>query len=215
MHEGESMFQDRFDAGMRLAKLLAHYKNKKECVIIAIPRGGVEIGAQIAHELHLLLDVILVKKIGAPDNPEFAIGAVSIDDEVVDPFYENHPAYRDYVQQEKKRIRQLLYKRYEHYRAVCPTINVRDKTVIVVDDGIATGQTLFLVLALLQKQKPHKIIVALPVCSPQAVHDLRTRADELHCVITPEHFWGISQWYLRFPQVEDEQAVELLRKANQ
>ena len=213
--KGESMFQNRFDAAHQLAKLLANYRNQKNTVIIAIPRGGVEIGAQLAQELHLPLDVILVKKMGAPDNPEFAIGALTIDDESIDPLYESNPFYRDYLMHEKKRLRELLQKRYELYRAVQKTIDLKNKTIILVDDGIATGQTLSMALIFLKKQQPEKIIVALPVCAAQAVHDLRMRCDKLYCVVTPENLWGISQLYLSFAQVEDDQAVELLRKAQQ
>src|SRR3989339_68898 len=151
------IFKDRFTAGKLLAKELKKYKNKKDAVVLAIPRGGLQVGYSIAKELNLNLDIILTKKISYPGNPEYAIGAVSLKEEIID----NKEVPKEYIKNEIKNIRKTLKERYKKYNT--RQINVKNKIVILVDDGIATGKTMLLTIDLIKKQKPKKLIVVVPV----------------------------------------------------
>jgi predicted phosphoribosyltransferase len=217
--------KDRYDAGARLAKELSQYKDDPEHVIIlAIPRGALEIGYVLSQRLHAPLDVILSKKIGAPSNPEFAIGAVNhLGHYVLDPRYEamarNDNSLRSYVQKEVRKIRELLVQRYREYRG--PNAEpfehaVAGKTVIIVDDGVATGRTMFSAIDLLRSapRPAAKIVVAVPVGSEDVVQELREKADEVVCLGTPEPFLAVGRWYQKFDQVEDSEAIRLLHEAN-
>lgn len=208
------MFKDRYDAAQQLALRLQEYKDKNDVIIIAIPRGALEIGYVLAQDLHAPLDVIFAKKIGAPGNPELAIGTVSMDQVLLAPEYKNDPRIAEYVEREVKKLRALLSERIKKYRPDKPPLNVKDKVVILVDDGVATGNTLKLAIQLIQEQKPKKLIVAVPVGPLSTIERLKRKADEVVCLLMPGGFIGISQFYSRFPQVEDEQAVELLNRAN-
>lgn len=205
------MFIDRVDAAEQLAKKLEKYANNPDAVIIAIPRGGLELGAVLAQKLHLPLDVLFSKKIGYPGNPEFAIGAITQDDVIIDPLFANRPDMQEYIAAETKRIRQLLHERRQKYRGDQKPLDVKNKIVIVTDDGIATGNTMLLTLKALKKLQPKKLIVALPVGPPERVAHLKKIADEVHCLLTPEHFFGVGQAYRHFGQVEDADAIRLLQ----
>jgi predicted phosphoribosyltransferase len=206
------MFKDRVDAAHQLAKLLAGYKNALDTLIVAIPRGGVVIGAELAKELHLPLDILLVKKIGAPGQEELAIGATDMQEYVLDPFYQNLPAYQEYIKKRVSELRDLLQKRTEAYRAVCPTKSWKQKTIILVDDGVATGQTMQLALHHARKEDARKVIIALPVCALEAYNELKNESNNIYCLSVPDYFVGVSRWYQRFDQVDDAQAIALLAK---
>ncbi len=206
------MFSDRYDAANQLLGSLEQYKNNKDVVVIAIPRGALEIGYVLAKDLNAPLDVVFSKKIGAPGQPELAIGALTQDAEVIDPIYQAE--YPEYIQAEKKRIRELLKERYKKYHGDAKPIDLKDKIVIVTDDGIATGKTFLLALDHIKKQKPKKIIVAVPVAPTDIIEKLKKKADEVICLLTPATFLSIGQFYRSFDQVEDERAIDLLREAN-
>lgn len=205
------MFKDRYDAAQQLLASLQEYKNRDDVVILAIPRGALEIGSVLARELHAPLDVIFTKKIGAPGQPELAIGSVGLDVEYINPYYKK--VYPDYIEQEKEQVRTLLKERYQKYRGDRPAVSLRDKVVILVDDGIATGSTVLLALDEIKKQKPKKVIVAIPVGPHDALELVKQKADKVICLLTPDIFWAISQFYQNFPQVGDEQAITFLREA--
>lgn len=210
-----NLFQDRLDAARQLQKKLLQYKNAKDTVLLAIPRGGLELGHLLAKELHLPLDIILSKKIGYPGNPEFAIGAVSLDRMVVNERYiESGEVSKDYIDHEVQRLQSLLQERYKKYRGKKAPPSLEGKTVIVVDDGVATGQTLLLTLTLLREQRVKKIVVAIPVGPLHTVEKLKAHADEVICLLTPEDFHAIGQFYIRFDQVEEETAIRLFQEAN-
>ncbi len=204
------MFEDRYDAAQQLAQLLQKYKDNKDVVIIAIPRGALEIGFVLAQELNAPLDVIFVKKIGAPSNQELAIGTVSINQESIDPAYKE--AHKDYIAHQVTTLRALLVKRSKQYRGDTPPLTLKDKIVILVDDGIATGHTLNLAVQLIKQQHPKKLVVAVPVGPPDTIKSLDV--DEVICPLRPEYMLAIGRSYKRFPQVEDEQAIALLNEAN-
>ncbi|MGE0010108.1 MAG: phosphoribosyltransferase [Candidatus Babeliales bacterium] len=208
------VFEDRFHAGHLLAKKLAQYKNNKDVVIIAIPRGALEIGYVLAKELHAPLDVAFIKKISAPGQPEFAIGAVSMDAMVIAPEYAHIPGIQEYAQQQAAQIRDLLQERSMLYHREVKPQSLQDKTVIVVDDGVATGRTLLLTLDLIKEQKPQKIIVALPVGPKHTIDAIKQKADEVICVHVPEQFLSVGQFYKNFAQVQDYVAIDLLKRAN-
>ena len=210
------MFNDRFDAAYQLANHLQQYKNNSNTLILAIPRGALEIGAILAKELQLPLDVILTKKIGYPGNPEYAIGAVSLDNVIVDKrALEFSGEMEAYLKQEIAKIRKQLQERSVAYHKNKPLHSLTDKTVIVTDDGIATGKTLEATIDLIKKNHPKKIIVAVPVASKEALHIIKKKVDEVICLLVPEIFMGVSQWYRNFEQVDDEQAIALLQGSTQ
>ena len=210
-----NLFQDRLDAARQLAGPLQKYKNKPDTLLLAVPRGGLELGHLLAKELHLPLDIVLSKKIGYPNNPEFAIGAVSLDHHIVEErFLQTGEVSPQYIDQEVKRLQALLKERNLQYHGNKAPPSLKGKTVIVVDDGVATGQTLLLTLTLLREQGVKKIVVAIPVGPPHAIETLKEHADEVICLITPENFYAIGQFYARFDQVEEEQAIRLFKEAN-
>ena len=207
------MFLDRYDAGGRLAARLKGYEGRKDAVVLAVPRGGVVVASVVALELRLELDVILTKKIGHPYNPEYAVGSVSltgeeIDQEVVD-FEGILPSY---LSREIERLRQALRERYDLYRGGRQPVPLAGRTAIIVDDGAATGLTLMEAVSAARRDGAAKVVVAIPVGSTTAVERLRSRADEVTCLETPDYFFAIGQFYEEFEAVEDEEAIRLLER---
>lgn len=200
------MFKDRQDAGRQLAQKLAKYKDSG-AVVLAVPRGGVAVGYEVAKELNLTLDIILSKKIGHPLNPEFAIGSVSPETEVIDK-YPN--ISEEYVQNEIHRIRKALEEKRMLYDGKYPPLSLDQKIVIVVDDGIATGKTLLATLQLLKKRKAAKIVVATPVVPFSVVHSFELAADEFVYLRADETFPGVGAFYVDFRQVTDEEVILML-----
>jgi predicted phosphoribosyltransferase len=203
------LFVDRAEAGLALARALEHYRGS-DALVVAIPRGGVAVGHALAGELGLPLDVVLAKKIGHPMNREFAIGAATLDDHVVD---EHADVPERYVREEVDRIRQQMRQRSVLYRGERPPPVLRDRTVIVVDDGVATGHTLLATIDLLRKAKPRWIVVAMPVVPPSFVQKGRERADEFVHLMAPADFMGVGQFYENFSTVDDEDVVHLMNDA--
>lgn len=208
-------FKDRFDAARQLVPKLQHYADKPNTIIIAIPRGGLQLGSVLSHDLNLPLDIMLVKKIGYPGNSEYAIGAASLTHEVVNEEYAHNARFKEHIAQEIKSIRALLKERSELYRANRSACSLKDKTVIVVDDGVATGATLLASIELIKQEKPAKIVVALPVCPAGTLDILQQHVDEVVCLLVPRVFYGVGQFYEDFEQVDDKQAIYLLHKAKQ
>lgn len=208
------MFHDRHDAAVRLAGRLRAYRGRRDVVILAIPRGGLPIGAELARRLGLGLDVILTKKIGHPHSPEFAIGAVSLGGETVDAALaarEGIPA--DWLAAEIERIREGLRERYRRYHGSGEPPSVAGRTVILTDDGAATGRTMLAAVDLLRRQGAARIVAALPVAPPETVALLETRADEVVCLEAPSSFMAIGEYYDDFTQVSDGEAAALLKLA--
>tara|TARA_R110000765_G_scaffold238296_1_gene340984 strand:- start:23945 stop:24586 length:642 start_codon:yes stop_codon:yes gene_type:complete len=206
------MFRDRIDAGRQLSEKLMKFK-EEDVVVLAIPRGGLPLGAIVAKTLEAPLDVALTKKIGHPSNKEFAIGAVSLDDIVLT---NTMGVTQGYITEETKHIREKLLKRYDEYYKKRLPQNVKNKTVIIVDDGIATGNTLLATIELVSKQRPKKIIVAIPVAPNSAIKKLENtqKIDEVICLQVPYNFQAVGQFYEDFYQVSDQEAIQILEEAN-
>lgn len=206
------MFRDRIEAGNRLAEKLMHYKNK-DVVVLAIPRGGLPLGAIVARALNAPLNVALSKKIGYPGNKEFAIGAVSMEDVVLNKAVQ---VPVEYLENEASLIRKSLAKKYKHYYKNFEPEKLKDKTVILIDDGVATGNTLFVTISLIANQDPAGIVVAIPVAPPSVINKLTnfTEVDEVICLETPYDFRAVGQFYEDFSAVSDEEAIDLLEESN-
>ena len=204
-------FNDRFDAGEQLAGRLQKYA-KTYAIILAIPRGGVETGYAIATSLHLPLNVVLTKKIGYPGQEEYAIGAVSLTGIVLNP---DIKLPQSYIDSETARIRKLLEERYVFFTGKRAPVSLKGKIAIIVDDGIATGNTMFAAIDAVKSQNPEKIVVAVPVGPPSAIEQLKAIADEVVCLHAMPDFFAVGQFYLEFEQVDDARAVSLVEKANE
>ncbi len=197
---------NRHDAALKLIPLLSKYK-ESDCVVLAIPRGGVPIGYYIAKELHFQMDLLLTKKIGHPLNSELAIGAVSLEDEIV----ENYPYIpRQYIDEKIIEIRSELKNRFKKFMGNRKPIALKNKTVIIVDDGIATGNTLFAAIPMIQNKSPKKIVVAVPVAPSDTAEKIRKKVDEFICPYIPDNFSGVGSFYRIFPQVSDDEVIKLM-----
>jgi len=202
-------FIDRSDAGRQLAKLLKKY-NGIDGVVLAVPRGGVPVAYEVAIALDLPLDIVLVKKLGHPSNPEYAIGAVGLTESFVVP----HEDVSDfYLFTETRRVRKRLQEMKEKFMA--GKLDLKQKTVIIVDDGIATGNTALSTIRLLKKEEPSKMIVAVPVISESAYRLITGEVDEVIAVIRPETFYGVGRFYEDFNQLTDEEVADYLQKLSQ
>ncbi len=205
------MFQDRKQAGRFLALKLQQYKHKKNVLILGIPRGGVEVAAEMSRELQLPLDIIVVKKIGFPGNEELAIGATGLQEYILnEDLTARVPA--SYLQEQIKQKQREVKERYILLRGKRSLYSVKGKTVIVVDDGIATGATVKMAVQLLRQQKAKKIIVAIPVGPAESVQQLKKLADGVICLEQPTLFYAIGEFYRSFEQVEEEEVKRLLKE---
>jgi len=209
------MFANREEAAKLLYKELLQYKDQKDAVVITIPRGGVPIGYVLAKELNLPLEIVLSKKIGHPSNKEYAIGAVTLEDKVLSNIA--FQVSEDYIEEETIKIRALLKQRFNQYYGTNKPINLKGKIVILVDDGVATGNTLISSIQLIEKQKPAEIIVALPVASKTALKRLRdfVLIENTICLDAPDNFRAVGQFYKEFKQVGDKEVIKLLKKGNE
>jgi predicted phosphoribosyltransferase len=209
-------FNDRIDAGKRLASALADFKSK-DGIVLAIPRGGVVVGFEIAKALSLPLDVIIPRKIGAPDNPELAIGAMTEDGTII--LDENLVTYlgvpKAYVKEESKRQKTEIERRLQMYRQNEPYPNLKGRDVLVVDDGIATGSTMKAALASVKNRGAKTVAVAVPVGPPSTIQELKKQADKVVCLYTPEYFQAIGQFYEDFNQTSDDEVISLLKESRQ
>ncbi|MDY0012671.1 MAG: phosphoribosyltransferase family protein [Rhodocyclaceae bacterium] len=202
------IFQNRLDAAHQLARALAQYRGQHP-LILAIPRGAVPMGAALARELEGDLDVVLVHKLGAPWNPEYAVGAI----DESGWFFVSDPQSTDPASLDGEKARQLkaLQARRARYAPGQPPISPQDRIVIVVDDGLATGATMLAALHGLKARHPRKLICAVPVAAPDSLERIRGQADEVTCLATPADFQAVGQFYRQFDQVEDTEVIACLK----
>jgi predicted phosphoribosyltransferase len=206
------IFANRCDAGRRLAQKLAAYR-QDEPIVLALPRGGVPVGYEVAHALGVGLDVLVVRKLGAPGHAELAIGAVTadlvvLDDEIIGLL----GVPQSYIDRAVEREQREAARRAELFRGDRPPLNVRGRTVILVDDGIATGSTMLAAVDAVRRLGAQRIVVATPVAPPDAVTRLRAQADEVVCVDTPADFPAVGVFYEDFGQTSDEEVCRLLKR---
>ena len=210
------MFIDRKDAGNQLAERLKEYHGREEVLVLALPRGGVVVGFEIAAQLKADLDVLIVRKIGFPRQPELAAGAVAETGTVVlnkEILSSSGGATAAYVEQETARQKEEIVRRVALYRKGAAIKALKDRTVILVDAGVATGATMKAAIEALKKEGLRKLVIAVPVAPPVTAEELRGMADEFICIGTPPDFMSVGSHYLDFTQVTDEEVVRLLEKA--
>lgn len=214
MFERAPIFADRADAGRQLAERLATMRIEAP-VVLALPRGGVPVGYEIAQALRAPLDVLLVRKIGAPGHEEFALGALVEAEQPIVVLNEDVPArFMSHVQAEAARQAKELERRRHTYRGGRALISVASRTAIVVDDGIATGATFRAALEAVKQMDAAKVIAAIPVSPPESLPAIEALADEILCLAAPERFQAVGQHYGDFSQTSDEEVVDLLMRAS-
>jgi putative phosphoribosyl transferase len=206
------LFKDRRDAGQQLAARLAFLKDQPSVIVLGIPRGGVVVAAEIARALHAPLDVFLAHKLGAPFNPELAIGALTSTGEVLlDELLvaELRLSPRE-IAREVERQRKEIGRRLDVFRKDRAPLDLKNRTVVIVDDGIATGSTMLAALRALRQQKPARLILAIPVGPPETIQRLACECDQVIVLDTPEPFWAVGRFYMQFGQTSDEEVIQLL-----
>jgi len=209
------LFANRREAGRILASLLMKYADRDDVLVLALPRGGVPVGFEVAQALRAPLDVFIVRKLGVPGHDELAMGAIAtggvrvLNDDVVISL-ELEPKVIDAVAAKEGKE---LARRERLYRGARPSPDVHGRTVILVDDGLATGSTMRAAVAALRKQRPARIVVAVPVAAPETCEEFKTEVDEVVCAATPRMFNGVGRWYGDFSQTTDEEVHELLAQA--
>jgi putative phosphoribosyl transferase len=210
------LFQDRFDAGRLLASKLRPSVNRSDAVVLALPRGGVPIGFEVAKALHAPLDVFVVRKLGVPGHEELAMGAIAsggicvLNEELVRAAGIPNELINAVAAAEEREL-----ERREHlYREGRPAVAVQGRTVILVDDGLATGSSMRVAIMALKRKNPAQIVVAVPVGAAAACVEIESKVDQIICVATPEPFQSVGEWYMDFSQTSDEEVRDLLRRAD-
>ena len=211
----ERTFRDRADAGRQLAERLNNYANRDDAIVLALPRGGVPVGFEVAKRLHVPLDVFVVRKLGVPGYEELALGAIAsggvrvLNQDVVCILPD-----ADQIVEAVTANELMEMERREHaYRDDRPPLDVRGRTIILIDDGLATGATMHAAVQALREQEPAKIVVAIPVCAPETCRETQKIADEVVWLYAPEWFHGVGQFYDDFSQTSDDEVRQLLAEA--
>lgn len=209
------MFEDRTDAGKKLANKLQSYKKNNNTIVIGLPRGGVVVAFQVAQKLNLPLDIVAPRKISLPDNPEAAIGAITPDGHKVfdDSFIADWGIKQEYLDKKVAKEIAEAKRRIKLYRENKKPLKLKDKIVIIVDDGIATGSTMSVTIQSIRSQNPKKIIIAIPVAPGEFLQKIASRVNEIICLETPSDFGAVGQVYKNFTQTTDDEVVDLMRKA--
>lgn len=209
------LFKDRRDAGRRLAAELSAYADRSDVIVLALPRGGVPVAYEVALALGAPLDIFLVRKLGLPGHEELAIGAIAsggvrvLNEDIVQGLHIPQAVIDTIAQRELKEL-----ERREHaYRGDRPAPEVRDRTVILIDDGLATGASMRAAVAGLRALHPARVVVAVPTAAPETCRALEPEVDEIICAMTPEPFYGVGRWYENFSQTTDEQVRRFLEAA--
>ena len=209
------IFRDRTEAGRRLAGILGGYAGRVDVLVLALPRGGVPVAFEVAKSLSAPMDIFVVRKLGLPGDEELAMGAVAsgnvrvLNNEVVRSFGVSSEVLDAVAEREVTELK----RRERVYRGDTPSPDAADKTILLVDDGVATGSTMRAAVAALRSQRPSRIVVAVPVAPPSTYRELQSEADEVLSVMTPEPFYAVGQWYEVFDQTTDTQVRDLYERA--
>lgn len=207
------LFRDRTEAGRELAHRLAAYTADPDAIVLALPRGGVPVAFEVAEALKLPLDIVVVRKIGLPGQDEFAIGAIARGARVMNQDLTHQLALDDAVIEQIVAREQRELERREHtYRGQRPAPDLRDRILILVDDGLATGSSMRAAIAALRQQRPARLIVAVPVAAGSICNEMEAYADEVLCLETPPNFRAVGLWYRDFSQVTDGEVIDLLER---
>jgi putative phosphoribosyl transferase len=207
-------FRDRTEAGQRLAAKLSTYANRSDVLVIGLPRGGVPVAAEVAKALHAPMDICLVRKLGVPSHKELAMGAIAsggvrvLNYDVLSWLKISSKTIDEVAARELRE----LQRRDRAYRGDRLPPEVRDRTVILVDDGLATGSTMRAAIAVLKEQHPQRMVLAVPVAAPDTCREMEELVDEVVCVMTPDPLYAIGLWYENFAQITDTEVYELLQK---
>lgn len=208
-------FPHRTAAGQLLATQLHDYANRNDVIVLALPRGGVPVGFEVAKALHASLDILIVRKLGVPGHEELAMGAIApggvqtLNQQIVLSCRVNDAAIAQVIAHEQRE----LERREQLYRGDRPAPNVRDRTVILVDDGLATGATMRVAVQAVRQEQPAQIVVAVPVAAPETCQALGAEVDQIICTETPQRFSSVGSWYDDFSQTTDEEVRTLLNAA--
>ncbi|MBM3127319.1 MAG: phosphoribosyltransferase [Chloroflexi bacterium] len=207
------LFHDRTDAGKQLAARLAFLKNQPDVIVLGIPRGGIVVAAEIARALNAPLDVFLAHKLGAPFNPELAIGAITSTGEVLldESLVIELRLSQKEIAREIEHQRKEIARRLAIFRGKRAPLDLKNKTVVIADDGIATGSTMLAALRALRQAQPARLILAIPVGPPETIQRLARESDQVVVLDTPEPFWAVGRFYAQFDQTSDEEVIALLR----
>jgi predicted phosphoribosyltransferase len=212
----ERVFRNRREAGEVLAGLLAGYRDRADVVVLGLPRGGVPVAYEIARALHAPLDVMVVRKLGVPGHEELAMGAIASGGvQVVNEDVVRHLGLTPAVLSSVAAVEQQeLARRELAYRGERPPVTIEGRTVILVDDGLATGSTMRAAVAALRRRHPARVVVAVPTAAPETCEDLKQEVDDMVCAMTPVPFYGVGEWYETFDQTRDEEVRDLLERAS-
>jgi putative phosphoribosyl transferase len=208
-------FKDRAQAGQYLAERLPQYADAPDAVVLGLPRGGVVVAAEVAAKLRLPLDIFLVRKLGVPGYEELAMGAIAsggvrvMNESVLRQISISEGAIEEVARREERE----LLRREAAYRGDRPPLVVKDRTVILIDDGLATGSTMRAAVVALRRQGPRRMVVAVPTAAPDTCEEFRAEVDEVLCAMTPTPFYAVGAWYDDFSQTTDEEVQQLLREA--
>ena len=211
------LFRDRVDAGRKLAANLDAYADRQDVIVLALPRGGVPVAWEVAQALHAPLDIFLVRKLGVPGHSELAMGAIAsggthvVNQAVVEQLNITHEQLSEVAAEELIE----LARREKAYRDNRPAPQLRDQTVILVDDGLATGSTMLAAVKAVQEQHPARVVVAVPVAAVETCEKFQQQVDEVICVQTPQPFYAVGSWYDNFSQTSDDEVRNLLATANE
>lgn len=206
------IFKDRQEAGQKLARILEDFKDKN-AIVLALPRGGVVVGAEIARSLGLPLDIVVTRKIGSPESEEYAIGAIDVDGDGVWSETEIENINKEWLKSQVEKERQEAQRRLSLYRQGRAFLDIKDKIAILVDDGMATGLTMKAAIKYVKKLGGQKIIVVSPAATKEVIEEIKKEADEVRVLEVSEFFWAIGQFYIDFPQVEDDEVISILKKS--
>lgn len=207
-------YQNRYEAGKKLAEELTEYKNRKDVLVLALPRGGVPVGFEIAKALHVALDVFIVRKLGVPGHLELAMGAIAMGNTQVfnEDIIHNLGISSEEIQSAIVKEQQELKRRELVYRGHHDFPSIKDKTIILVDDGIATGATMRAAIKAIYQLHPAKLIVAVPVADNELCQRMQLAVDQLICPMRPSDFSSVGAWYQDFSQTEDDEVFSLLNR---